>query len=549
MPRIPGGRWAGRAALAVCTLAAPLPRAAAQGAETPPTPVQDSPEAVIRRDLDPQGQETRIQDEAAAVAQDPNAQGPNPGTAPVLRLALPEALAIALQNSITLQIEEQETDVSRYVYIGSWGAFDPLLSALASVDDSEFQASSIFQGATVVDQSTQQFAAGLSFPLLTGGSLSFGFDTVNQRTNSSASLADTSTTDVLSVTFLQPLLRGAGTSYATSVQREAEYDWQWQRERNRAVRMDVLLVVENAYWDLVAALEALSVAQVTLDLGNAQLDQNQRRLDAGVGTEVDVLQAQANVAVREQEELSAQNFVRAAADRLKTVLLGNAKQKNWDVDIVPTTPLPESVSAQAPPWEAALAVALESRPELRQARLLIERAEVTLSRSESNTLPQLDLRLSTASTGFDGDPSDAFETAVGWDFPNNSAALEFSFPLGNRIAQNAERIARARLRQTHLIADLRELEITSEVRSTVRQVEFEVENIRASAVSLALAQRQLAAEQARYTEGLTTTFEVLQFQEQLAQALLTEKRARVNYVKSLAALRRAEGLTGERTRP
>jgi outer membrane protein TolC len=61
-----------------------------------------------------------------------------------------------------------------------------------------------------------------------------------------------------------------------------------------------------------------------------------------------------------------------------------------------------------------------------------------------------------------------------------------------------------------------------------------------------LARRHLSAEAARYREGLTTNCQVLEFQQQLAEALSSEKRARVLYAKALATLAKSEGVLGER---
>jgi outer membrane protein TolC len=97
--------------------------------------------------------------------------------------------------------------------------------------------------------------------------------------------------------------------------------------------------------------------------------------------------------------------------------------------------------------------------------------------------------------------------------------------------------------RAHLEADRLELAITTEVRDAVRQVEYQAEAVRAATKSLELARRQLAAEEARYREGLSTTFQVLEFQQQLAAALSSEKRARAEFVKARAALAKAQGLT------
>ena len=63
--------------------------------------------------------------------------------------------------------------------------------------------------------------------------------------------------------------------------------------------------------------------------------------------------------------------------------------------------------------------------------------------------------------------------------------------------------------------------------------------------SLALAERQLEAEEARFVEGLATNFEVLSFKQDLTVAQSNERRARVEYAKSLVELRNAQGILGE----
>lgn len=492
---------------------------------------------------EPAAQDQPTAAEPAATAQAPAAPANEPR--PVLALSLDDALRIALEADLGLAIEETVVDVARFDFAGSWGAFDPVWTATGSVSDSEFEASNVFQGggsSLAIEEDTQNFNTGLDFPLTSGGTLSLEFDTNNSRSNSTAQLAEVSTTDLWTLSYTQPLLRGAWKSYATSRQRQNELAWNQAREHQRQTRQELLLTVQNSYWDLVAALEQAKVADTTLELGRQQLDQNQRRLDAGVGTEVDVLQAQANVAVREQERLQSQVDVKTAADRLKASLFANDFGR-WDIEIDPITPLPTDVQYTVVPWQAALAVALEERAEMRSQRLAIQRAEIDLQRAGNERQPALDLTLSSSARGFDSDSSEAFDSASSWEFPTSQAALSFSLPIFNRAAKNAERAARALVIRSHLEADRVELSITTEVRNAVRQVEYQAEAVRAATKSLELARRQLEAEEARYREGLSTTFQVLEFQQKLAEALSSEKRARAEFVKATAALTKAQGLT------
>jgi outer membrane protein TolC len=123
--------------------------------------------------------------------------------------------------------------------------------------------------------------------------------------------------------------------------------------------------------------------------------------------------------------------------------------------------------------------------------------------------------------------------------------MTFSYPIGNRAAENAERGARASLRSARLAYDDLESRIVSEVRSSHRRVLFEAEAVAAAETSVSLARRQLEAEEARFREGLATNFQVLEFQEDLTLAQFNLVQARAEFAKARAALARSQGLPVE----
>ena len=193
-------------------------------------------------------------------------------------------------------------------------------------------------------------------------------------------------------------------------------------------------------------------------------------------------------------------------------------------------------------WRASRRRAIEERPELAQSLLDIDSAEVSLERAISDRRAQLDLSFSGSSAGFDVDPGEAFSKAVGYDFPQLSGTLTFSMPLLNRTAGYAERAARTRVRTARLGYDQTELGIIAGIRLAVRQVRFSAEQVAATRKSLDLALRQLEAEQSRQAIGTSTTFQVLQFQEDYTQALSNMRVARTNYAQALAEMAFAEGM-------
>lgn len=505
---------------------------------------------------------------ASSPAEEPQAQAEGPAPIPLERISLPEALARASERNVELELARSTREAAWHRARGSWGAFDPVFALRGAVIDGESEGPSTLSGATVLETDTQTLASSLDVPFTTGGNFQLAFDTDNTKSNSQFAIDDVLTRDTLRLAYTQPLLRGAWTRYATVEQRLARLAAAQEDTRLRSAHEDVLARVARAYWDLVAAREQVTVRELALRLGEEQLDQERRRLEVGVGTEVDLLQAQTNVAQSAEQLLLARTSVRAASDALRALLTRREREgeradekrawadaslgfdeyaASWEREYEPTTALPEVAEqeerdAQRLEWSACLASALEHRAELAERRLEIDAALARIDRAVSDRRPLLDLELSVSATGLDGDSEEAFDKAAGFDFPTAQAALAFSTPLRNRTARYALRAARAELRSAHLAYEQRELQIATEVRAAVRDVLYQVQAVSAARTSRAFAERQLAAEQSRFAQGASTTFQVLDFQQQLSAALSTERAAQAAFAKAEVELLRVQGL-------
>lgn len=530
---LPGKRRSGLAALL-----APLLLLSGLGAQDAPVPEQPAPPEPAAEAPPKEARSIRL----------PQGLSPDQvfGPGRRLELSLEASMRIALGNDLGLQIEEASTDLAYANARGSWGAFDWVFGVSGGITDTEVQQRTELEGADVLTVNTQSASAGLSRPLEIGGLFSVNYDRANTETNNAFAVIDPSTTDVIRLAYTQPLLRGFGTDYATSRQQEAELEYELQRERLRQARQSLLLSVSNAYWDLVLALQELDVASSSLELALEQLERDRRVFEVGLGTEVDVLQSEAQVAQRTELLLRADVAVKAAEDGLKQILFPGTEETTWETRIAPSTPLPDEVeSAKLPGWTQLLVGALEQRSEVRQRNYEIQMAEITHERALSERRPQLDLALSMAGQGFSGDPAEAFESAVGFDYPTYGATLSFSSPIQNRTARWAVRAARAQIRQARLRYDQTESQIVADVRDALRQLEYAAEAVRAADRSLEAARRQLEAEQARNREGISTTFEVLQLQDQYVRAMSSERSARVSYMRARVRLQSAKGTLGE----
>jgi outer membrane protein TolC len=489
------------------------------------------------------------QDDAAA----PPGEDPEPQAVQTLELTLVQAARFALHNNLGVRLQDLAAEQAAYDYRGSWGDFEWDFTSTLSYADSERPVSSSFlSGADVVKETRESLSLDFNRPLTTGGSFNVHFNTDTDETNSVIFNSDRLTSDLLTISYTQPLRRGAWSRYATSQQRENEVVWQLEIERQRASRQTLIYDVAVAYWELVLAIEQRDVSASSLDLGLELLDKRQKELDAGVGTEVEVLQARAEVATRIETLLQNQNDVNQRMDVLKELLFDAKDEETWEQEIVPVTPLPEAEDVDVgdvPPWSQALLTGTEMRTELRQHRLQIDVARLRHQRTMSERLAGLDLDLSASSGQVDEKPGDALSDTLSWDFPRWTVALTYNMPIGNKRADYAERRARTGVRSAVVEHDRQELTIISDVRMAVRDVAYRAEAVRAAEQSLALAERQHEAEQLRLDEGLSTNIEVLEFQQDLIEAMSSQRRARAEYAKSRVALSMAQGIIDQEPQP
>jgi outer membrane protein TolC len=338
-------------------------------------------------------------------------------------------------------------------------------------------------------------------------------------------------------------LRGAGREVQLAPWREAEKltrDSELMLEREAEV---TVARAENAYWNLVGAIEARELQRKSVEVARELLTIVRARLEGGRGIPVDVTEALAGLAQREVELIAAENFVANQADRLREEILPfDGERPDLDLEVVPTdSPATNPSELPAPPTLPQLEAAFGRRTDLRAAQVRIEAATLEEARAEDDTLPQLDAVLQGGLRGRGSGMHESWDKIgdrieYAWD-----ATLELSVPLGNMAA--AARFARARLdrlRREREAASLRNAAVR-EVREACRNVRSAADRIEAARRSSAAAREQLDAERSRLDTGKSTPFDVLQAEEDARRAAAAEVRARVDYERSRVDLEAAAG--------
>jgi outer membrane protein TolC len=203
--------------------------------------------------------------------------------------------------------------------------------------------------------------------------------------------------------------------------------------------------------------------------------------------------------------------------------------------------------------DEAITNALANRTDMQQARKNLESTDITLKFTADQKLPAVDLQARYGVTGIGGTQfqydqntfpptvlnstqrgfGDVLHDVFGNNFRSWSFAVNFSYPLGTSVADAA--LAQGRLQRQQQVTGIRDLElqIATQVRQAGRNVNTNLKRVEATTKARELAERRLEAEEKRFTVGLSSTFELVQAQRDLARARQNELSATIDYNRSL----------------
>ena len=133
--------------------------------------------------------------------------------------------------------------------------------------------------------------------------------------------------------------------------------------------------VKSAYWDYKYALASLDVARQSFDLAAESLRNTRTRVEIGTLAPIDVIEAEAEVAQREEAVILGEASIGQTEDQLRSLVFDPNTPEFWNMRIEPSDPVPFQV--QAVDVDAAIRRALAERTDLAQSKKSIERTAYT----------------------------------------------------------------------------------------------------------------------------------------------------------------------------
>src|SRR5205085_9941435 len=119
--------------------------------------------------------------------------------------------------------------------------------------------------------------------------------------NNAFSTYNPSWVGLMRYSFSQHFLNGFGRDVNTRAIRIAQNNKTISEVQFERQVIDLVTQDQKSYWDLVFTAEDMKVKQTSLDLAKKTLKDNQTQVDAGVMARIDLVQAQSQVATRNEE--------------------------------------------------------------------------------------------------------------------------------------------------------------------------------------------------------------------------------------------------------
>lgn len=446
-------------------------------------------------------------------------------------LTVQDAILVGLQNNVALRVQKYNVPISRSREFNQRAAFDPTVSG--SIQGGR-TASARGSGDNPPARSTDSISGNIGIEEFLPTGTTIGA----QYSSNNSFYSDAASNSRLQLTATQALLRGAGLDVNLASLRSAEVATKITQYELRSFAEQLVDSIEETYWDLAFAERQVLIVQTALDVAKEQLRQTNEGIGVGRISPSERAAADAEVALRQEALINAKSTLETTRLRFLR-LVTPAGVPFWNHTVTVQTP-PFIPTGAMDPVERHVEVAMKLRPELNEARLQIQRGDLSVVQTRNGLLPQLDFFITLGKTGFANSFGETIPSLTGEEY-DVSAGVRGSYGLGNRAATANYR--QSLLSRDQLIDTMQNLVQTVQVDVRTQYIEAERtrQQIDATRATRVAQEENLRVETGKFQSGRSTSLLVAQAQRDLLNAQLSEVQAVTQHLKALVALYRLEG--------
>jgi len=479
-----------------------------------------------------------------------------------LLLSEADVVRLALENNVDINVERYNPYFSLWGVQKGRGVLNPTVAFKTNVDRLVTPSTSLLQGGDTLLNLSALYQLTVHKPFEKGLDLDVDFRTSRLRSSSFFYSLNPSLTSGLSATLTQHLLKDFGSVVRGRFVRIARNDYGMSEEDFVTRASDTLTTALDTYWDVVFNHEDIKVKEASVKLAQVVLEQNRIQAQVGTMAELDVVQAEAEVANRTEALVTARYNKRIAEDQLKKLISSRLDPGVIAAEIQPTS-APAAPPAPVNGVAQTIQRALETRPEVKRQLLDLDNKRIQVGYTRNQLRPQFDLVATYSQNGLGGtrivrdftlgffdapiktiEPggfSDALDTLFSRRFLGYVVGFNFKVTLGNDDARGANAQAQIDYKQgEERLRSLRQ-KIALEVRDAYDRMERDRARVETAQTSRRYAEKKLQGEQDKYSLGATTTRFILEAQRDLQDAESRLLRASIDLIKSRIAYDKAAG--------
>lgn len=465
---------------------------------------------------------------------------PNPAT---ISISLQEVADQAVQHNLGLKIDRYQEPIAAEEVEQAEAAFQTTLTASGHLRSREVDSTSSATTGTKSDY--RIYSAGAARKFSTGATVEATTSLSRSDSNAFTNFSSLDYSSDIGLSVRQPLLKGAGQTVNLAPVRQAESRRDEARWQYRKAVADLLSEAESTYWDLSYAQSNKELRQSSVAAAETLLEEALERQRLGLVTEVEVLQARAALASRQEAMVLATQQIADSRDRLGAamgqllpddILTWSGEIPAWQAEALSeTVPDPPGF---VPLWQRTLAW----DPGLAMQNEVIRRSELDVQSARNDRLPSIDLVTGASLLGRDNRHGlRSWENAAEADGHSWNVGIEVAYPWDRRGERARERQSQITLEREQVRLIRLKEDLFQRTRSAWRDLQTSRDRLLVTTASLDLQVKNHAQQLARYKSGLATLREVLEAQRDLDDARLQRLDAVRNLARAQLALSRLDG--------
>ncbi|TAN43716.1 MAG: TolC family protein [Nitrospirae bacterium] len=448
-------------------------------------------------------------------------------TVPLKKMSLSESIALALRKNSTIEIAFLDRVTQKFDLKVAEDKFVPKLTLSSTV-----QTKPITTDGWKNIKGIGEFTATATETLPTGALITLTTSRATDKDN--ASDPNHSKTDSWNLSVTQPLLKGGGIEANTASVQIARMTEKTNLLTLKTTITDTITYVIWAFRSFLQASKQVEINRRALERAKSIVSISKALIEAGRMAELEIVQAEAEVANRELQLLTAVN----AEDNAKIALA-----KLIDIDVNTQFRAEETLgeTPAVPAFEALKRTAFEKRPDLISYALAVNIAKLNYAVAKNNRLWDLSLFGSYERKLVAGGLE-----VYGADTKTWNSGVKLTIPLRDLTLKQNYIFAKINLEKAEInLKKLRD-NVELEIKDALRDYEIKLKQMKLSQHSSKLYEKKLEIEREKLRAGRSTNFQVVYAQNDLFNAQIAELTAVISFLNAQSALDKTIGTTLDR---